>query len=169
MNELNFSFSDLYKKIKTIAETAPASQELSGNDELLVGEKELDECGEMPIGPMSSSKQQDNVTMNVSMNGSGAGGIRDLMSILKNIEQGAGDNSNKDVIVGMGEEQVDGDFQSATTEPSEQVFGIDAMTRTGDDLSSKGKEAPKMNGGGNPMQETLLRRLSAHYNEVKAR
>ena len=33
-------------------------------------------------------KQQDNVTMNVSMNGSGAGGIKDLMDILRAIEHG---------------------------------------------------------------------------------
>ena len=52
------------------------------------------ECG-MPIaigGAMGGSsmppKQQDNVTMNVSMNGSGAGGISDLMKILRNIENG---------------------------------------------------------------------------------
>jgi hypothetical protein len=52
------------------------------------------ECMPMP-GMMSMNaapKQQDNVTMNVSMNGSGAGGISDLMKILRNIE----DSENKD-------------------------------------------------------------------------
>ena len=48
-----------------------------------------EECGDMPVGMMGMSShqgQQDSVTMNISMNGSGAGGIRDLMSILRNIE-----------------------------------------------------------------------------------
>jgi len=53
------------------------------------------ECGPMP-GMMvhaEQPKQQDNVTMNVSMNGSGAGGISDLMKILRNIEA----SNNRDI------------------------------------------------------------------------
>jgi hypothetical protein len=127
---------------------------------------DVEECGGMPsMGPMSSMapKQQDNVTMNVSMNGSGAGGIRDLMSILKNIEQG-GSDSEKDMVVGL--------EQMANT-PDEQTAGINAVTPTGDDLHSKGGEAPKVNGGGNPMQrgvsEGLLDQLNNLYQEVKLR
>ena len=138
----------------------PKAVNLPGGDEVLTGE-----CGgmEMPSQP----KQQDNVTMNVSMNGSGAGGIKNLMNILRNIEQGASHDGG-DVVLGVGETQ-DGGFGDATTSPDPQVAGIAAMTRTGNDLASKGKEAPKMNGGGNPMQEALARKLSAHYNEVKSR
>jgi hypothetical protein len=124
------------------------------------------ECGGMPsMGPMSSMapKQQDNVTMNVSMNGSGAGGIRDLMSILKNIEQG-GSDAEKDMVVGL---------EQMANAPAEQTAGIDAVTPTGDDLHSKGSEAPKVNGGGNPMQrgvsEGLLDQLNNLYQEVKLR
>ena len=124
------------------------------------------ECGGMPsMGPMSSMapKQQDNVTMNVSMNGSGAGGIRDLMSILKNIEQG-GSDAEKDMVVGL---------EQMANAPDEQIAGIDAVTPTGDDLHSKGSEAPKVNGGGTPMQrgvsEGLLDQLNNLYQEVKLR
>jgi hypothetical protein len=64
------NFNELYRKIAEIDKKT--------TDDI------IEECG---IGPMSSPMpQQDNVSMNVSMNGSGAGGIRDLMSILKNIE-----------------------------------------------------------------------------------
>ena len=48
----------------------------------------VEECGDMMPMPMSAPKQSDSVTMNISMNGSGAGGIRDLMSILRDIEHG---------------------------------------------------------------------------------
>jgi hypothetical protein len=103
--------------------------------------------------------------MNVSINGSGAGGIKDLLDVLKNIEQGGGD---KDVIVGM-DEELTGGFEDATTAPDEEVADTSMMTRTGNDLASKGTEAPKVNGGGNPMQETLVRKLSELYAEVKSR
>lgn len=152
---------------------------------------DMEECGlpgmsSMPSGMSGMPKQQDNVTMNVSMNGSGAGGIRDLMGILKNIEQGSdeppratrvlvapgsmsSDNIGNDLFGDIGEEQNDGGFGSATTEPSPRTRGIDSVTQTGDDMHSKGIEKPKVNGGGNPMQESLVAKLSQHYNEVKSR
>ncbi len=40
-------------------------------------------------------------------------------------------------------------------EPDPKTTGYGSMTPTGDDLASKGKEAPKVNGGGNPMQKTM--------------
>ena len=61
------NFQDLMSKLRTIDEGTVA------------------ECGDM--GP-TAPKQPDNVTMNVTINGSGKGGIRDLMDILKDIESG---------------------------------------------------------------------------------
>ena len=53
-------------------------------------ETQVQECGEMPgmMGGMPSMTppQQDTVSMNVSMNAQGAGGIRDLMNVLKDIQ-----------------------------------------------------------------------------------
>lgn len=40
-------------------------------------------------------------------------------------------------------------------EPNPQGTDYSSMTPTGDDLASKGGEAPKVNGGGNPMQRTV--------------
>lgn len=55
-------------------------------------ETQVQECGEMPgmMGGMPSMTppQQDTVSMNVSMNAQGAGGIRDLMNVLKDIQDG---------------------------------------------------------------------------------
>jgi len=66
----------------------------------------------------------------------------------------------------LADENQDGGFGDATTEPDEKVSGIDAVTPTGDDLASKGKEAPKVNGGGNPM-ESIRKQLDARYKEIK--
>ena len=47
------------------------------------------ECGDMMAGHMPAPMpQQDTVSMNVSMNATGKGGIRDLMQVLQNIEDG---------------------------------------------------------------------------------
>lgn len=78
------NFNDLYKKISAI----DASQVLKED-----GHAQIEECGDMP-GMMNMphgmpgmpQPQQDTVSMNVSMNASGKGGIRDLMNVLRNIE-----------------------------------------------------------------------------------
>lgn len=172
------NFQDLLTKMKQIDETQ-ASECSTETDGPLFGEQGVEECGmpgmaNMPSGMMGTPKQQDNVTMNVSMNGSGAGGIRDLMSILKNIEQGEysapeHDHSEDDILVGIGEEQDDGGFQNATTEPDPETFSVDSASPMGNDLSSKGGERPKVNGGGNPIavSESLVSRLQAMYQDIK--
>jgi len=162
------NFEQLMKKMKAIDEGQMA-----------------DECGAMPIGISGPSEQQDNVTMNVSMNGSGAGGIRDLMAILKNIEDAEHDHGHADVLVGepsdeepimgaivqsMGHEHDMGEeYENSVDGGSEpQVYGVDAVTTTGNDLASTGgNEFPKVNGGGNPMQEALVSRLAQMYDEIK--
>lgn len=152
------NFQDLYRKIQAIDEGTS-----------------VEECGGMMSGPMSPPKQSDSVTMNVSMNGSGAGGIKDLMSILKNIEQSGGPSADDEKLFGepgsdMGKEPVMGD-DYANDASNTVTLDIDAVTPTGDDLHSKGTEAEKVNGGGNPMQpglgESLTTRLLDMYNEIK--
>lgn len=59
----------------------------------------INECGSPMMGGMGeidSPKQADSVTMNVSMNGSGAGGIRDLLNVLKDIQDGPSDDMSGD-------------------------------------------------------------------------
>ncbi len=167
------NFYDLLAKIKTIEESgqgvmAPPSEpelpecgdgpmepsKMPNDGELLTGE-----CGGM-MGAMSPPKQSDSVTMNVSMNGSGAGGIKDLIDILRNIESSDSKDSD-DVLVGIGADE------TFDNEPNPQVADVAAVTPTGDDLFSKGKEAPKVNGGGNPMRESLIAKLSEKYQAIK--
>jgi hypothetical protein len=182
------NFNDLYKKMAEldtpateVTQTQPA-EEVIAEDAVdpivqprrdlgldLFTESAVAECGEMPIMggmDMGAPKQQDNVSMNVSLNGSGAGGIKDLMSILKGIEDGG-----EDVAVAIDSGDM-GDLENAFDEeyansPEEQVAPVDAVLPTGDDLHGQGAEAPKVNGGGNPMQETLMTQLSRLYTEIK--
>jgi hypothetical protein len=165
------NFEQLMQKMKDIDEgqslpIAPTKDDQPG----------VEECGMMPMPPMQP-KQPDNVDMNVTMHGTGPGGIKDLMQILRNIENG--DNSNPhshDVDALFGGPEVGGEIDVVVDDGYEnspegasgpEVYGIDAVTPTGDDLASKGEERPKVNGGGNPMQEALVSRLSQLYQEIK--
>ena len=127
----------------------------------------VEECGSM----MSMApKQQDNVTMNVTAQG--AGGIRDLMNLLHSMEQAGNDEivigaPEGEIEIPVADENIDGGFGDATTQPEEDIFGVDDVVKTGDDMHSKGAERPKMNGGGNPMQEALVSQLAKLYNEIK--
>lgn len=184
------NFADLLAKMKTLDENIHDTDkqtpmeldtefESQGMAAPAPGEVPVEECGlsgmsNMPSGMMGTPKQQDNVTMNISMNGSGAGGIRDLMNVLKDIQDGGQEpvqhaHDDDEIVIGMEEEQVTGGFDSATTKPSPQTAGIDAVIATGDDLASKGREFPNVAGGGNPMQETLMTQLASLYQEVKLR
>lgn len=156
------NFENILSKLKTIEENGAMA---STADTMLTGE--LEECGDM--GP-PESRQSDSVTMNVSMNGSGKGGIRDLMDILNRIE--GGQQGSDDVVFGIGEQgnemQIADEFGN---EPTPQTAPVAAVTPTGDDLASKGAEAEKVNGGGNPMgvDESLVAKLANLYQEVKSR
>jgi hypothetical protein len=168
------NFQDIYNKIKALDETQDLPSSSVATDQELY-DTDVEECGmpgmtNMPSGMMGSPKQQDNVTMNVSMNGSGAGGIRDLMSILKDLEGGQS-RGDKDMIIGVGETGSDGGFGDATTSPNQRTAPISAVVPTGNDIHSKGAEAEKVNGGGNPfnVDESLVARLSTLYTEVKSR
>jgi hypothetical protein len=60
----------------------------------------------------------------------------------------------------------DGGFGNASTSPDEKYGDVSTVTPTGNDLASKGGEAPKKNGGGNPM-ESIRAMLDARYKEIK--
>ena len=197
------NFQDLLARMKQLdevngdpdmssQENPEASMEEGGNDpmdvssptdQMLVGEKSMEECGmpgmaNMPSGMMGmgAPKQPDSVTMNLSMNGSGAGGIRDLMDILRNLESGSGHSHDMPgaadaVLVGVGEEQHAGGFDKATTEPNTSISDISAVTRNGTDLNREKQQYSKAQDGDNAMavSESLVNRLANMYQEVKGR
>jgi len=69
----------------------------------------------------------------------------------------------------IGEVSDDGETwaNSAHGDSGHHTHGIDSVITTGDDMHSKGIERAKVNGGGNPMQEALVLRLSQLYQEIK--
>jgi len=156
------NFQDLLTKIRNIDEGTS-----------------VEECGmPMPLSGISIGgprpEQADSVTMNVSMNGSGAGGIRDLMGILKNIEDrdhsiSPADMHGDDEIIIGSTSKFDSQMQDLedgyANEPNPTTTGTNIID--GDDLASDGREAHKVNGGGNPMHESLVEKLSAMYNDIK--
>jgi len=155
------NFTDLYKKIVELEKPL----------------EECAECGEHPPAP-EQPKQQDSVNMNVTMSGQGANGIRDLLDILKNIEEVEPTHEPKhhgDIIIGEPggiDQSLDDSYGNSIEGGSDaNVYGIDAINFTGDDLHSKGAEAPKQAGGGNPwnVSEELVSQLKSLYQEVKDR
>jgi hypothetical protein len=201
------NFNELFQKMREL--DAPVAEELKGGQKKLdvdkdgdieaddlkdlrdkkVDEDLVDECG-MDMPSMGAPKQQDNVSMNISMNGSGPGGIRDLMDILRDIENGPGDDSMDDEmgviinkmagdkgdrevpLIGMDEAEAGG-FDQASTTPDPKIAPTSAAFPKGNDIHSKGgNEMPKAHGGGNPYTmaaENLIPRLSSLYQEVKSR
>ncbi len=146
---------------KATATTAPADTEQDW-------EESMEECGGMTSISSQPPKQSDSVTMNVSMNGSGAGGIRDLMNILKNID---GNGADSDVNKLFGNDKEVSFDEEAVNSPNEVTLDISAVTPAGDDLHSHaGNEVEKVNGGGNPysnVDESLVSKLQAMYEAVK--
>jgi hypothetical protein len=198
------NFNELFQKMREL--DAPVSEELKGGQKNLdvdkdgdieaddlkdlrakkVDEEVVDECGMMP-SPMGGMGQQDSISANISMNASGTGGIRDLMAILRNIENGGdahgGDEHDMAVAIGsmadepeplLGMDEAEaGGFDRATTAPNPETAPMAAAFPKGNDISSHGgNERPKVNGGGNPYSmtaESLIPRLSSLYQEVKSR
>jgi hypothetical protein len=140
-----------------------------------VKEDDVEECGMGPM-PSMNQEQQDTVTMNLSMNGSGSGGIRDLLDILKNIDGEDGGEEQLGKLMGkMDKEPIIGDADMPMDEyansPDEAYGTVGDVTPTGNDLHSKGAEAEKVNGGGNPfdVSEELVNRLASMYESIKSR
>ena len=178
------NFYELSEKLRAIEENATPGATGAGGiatvPNPIAREEAVEECGMemMPHG------QQDSVTMNISMNGSGSGGIKDLMDIIRNIETASQDD-NVDIVLGKEDMLANPDNQGGAGASDESIedesfgnsahgssgkhtYDIDAVTATGDDMHSKGDvKRLKVNGGENPLQEALVARLTAHYERIK--
>lgn len=146
-------------------------------------QQEMDECGmpgmsNMPSGMMGMrNSQPDSVSMNLSMNGSGSGGIRDLMDILRNLEKGDGDDHDHGMDIGVSapklmiakKEPILGDEYANT--PDVQMGQDNFPVDHGDDLHKpKGSYSDKPYRGDNPMAlESLVNRLDSLYTDIKNR
>lgn len=141
-------------------------------------EGDPDECGMMGgVSTSSIPKQQDSVSMNVSMNGAGAGGIRDLLNVLKDIQDGPAPDdsididtdidstssdmdsvsSGPDVLLKKNMDKmsrtIDDDFaNSVPGDTGPKIGDLDMVTHGGDDLHKEKGAYPKANGGDNAMK-----------------
>ena len=161
-----------------------------------VDEAFIDECGmDMPgsMMGMRTPPQQDSVSMNLSMNGAGANGIRDLMDILRNLDGDEGgemdlempgmdhghdgmDSEMPIVMKALGGDQGDSGHDEEERMPlgDEMYYGIDAVTQPqgGGDLNKPKQTFPKVAGGDNPMQpmaERIAEQLRGLYSDIKLR
>jgi hypothetical protein len=151
----------------------PAAEcgDMPTGDQLLVGDTEMEECGMdmMPPAP----KQSDSVTMNVSMNGSGKGGIRDLMDILRNIEDAAGGGDDaKDIMIGMadGADMLDIDAAESFANPMDpDTYEIDDVVNppSNDLASNHGDHRMRQTGLPRAHMESLVDKLALRYQEIK--
>jgi hypothetical protein len=149
-----------------------------------------DECGmpgmaNMPSGMMGMRNDQaDSVNMNVSINAAGSGGIKDLMNILKNIDDtGSPDGHNHSDMPApfgqMDEPEVtikqEPGFDSMMSketfanEPDEMYGSVANVTQGGGDLNRPKQAYPRVQPGDNAMAESLINKLSSLYEEIKSR
>lgn len=148
---------------------AELDQPIAENDS--VQEDTIDECGmDMPSSMPSKPEQQDSVTMNISMNGSGKGGIRDILDILRNLE-GEEDNEMPVVIKPMGNMGMGIEKEELANSPDEAYGSVSDVIPSGDDLhASKDSYSDKPYRGDNPMAvESIRTRLDTLYQEIKGR
>jgi hypothetical protein len=132
------NFQELYSKIRAIDENVAP----------------VEECGEMaPMASMMGGAhpvppQQDNISMNVSMNAQGTGGLRDLMAVLQAIEQGT-DGTDGGAVVVHGTDDAGGsdDFASAL----DSLVGGEEEVSLGDKMADENMDMvpndPDMNTG----------------------
>ena len=165
------------EKIATVVKSEldlNAVKKLSG-----LSESTVEECGMGP-GPMGAPMppRDEPVTMNVTMNARGGESIRDLLDILKG--KGTEDGGDalqgpKGVVIGTGgpgDIDIDEKYEN---EPEPEVMPVSDVIPTGDDMHSKGDEAEKVNGGGNPWaarefdESAFKQQLKNLYQEVKNR
>lgn len=189
------NFNELMTKLSEIEGSGTVPHDSTASP-LSHTDAEIEECGmpgmsSMPSGMMGMRdeppKQADSVTMNVSMNGSGAGGIRDLMSILKNIEQESND-AEMPIAISVDEpemghdhhdhevdqhdaERLFGDMgEELANEPDEMYGDMSSAIPDGDDMHKSKTMYRRAQPGDNPMaSESLKAQLKNLYTEVKNR
>ena len=156
------NFNQLFQRMREL--DAPVSEEVTA-----------EECGmpgmsNMPSSMMGMPKQQDSVNMNVSLNAAGSNGIKDLMAILKNIDDKDQEMEmpmSMPIAIGMHDAIEQEDYAN---EPDEVYGTVADVTQGGSDLNRPKQAYPRAQPGDNPMAvESLKNRLGSLYQEIKNR
>lgn len=137
---------------------------------------EVDECGGPMSMPMRSPmSQQDSVNMSLNINGSGSGGIRDILDLLKNFESPDHELSKMSTHK-IGEPprgkqaliDVDTDInkEELANSPQPVTLPVSSVTASGNDLhKAKDSYSDKPYRGDNPM--AIRSRLESLYSKIK--
>jgi hypothetical protein len=108
-----------------------------------IDEGSVVECGDMMAGHMPMQQpmpQQDTVSMNVSMNATGKGGIRDLMNVLQNIESAVNGGHSEPVIdIGPSDMELDAEPSSGI----DSMMGGEVEVEPNDEIVFGGDEEPE--------------------------
>jgi hypothetical protein len=93
--------------------------------------------------------------------------MQDLLALMTQLQKGPVGHHGDEPLMGDEEEEYAAEEfgNELPGDAGSQVKPVAAVTATGNDMFSKGKEAPKVNGGGNPMES----QLAELYAQVKAR
>jgi len=168
-------------------QNTPKGQEIKingkGTGDIKREDSLANECGP-DMASSSSPAQQDNVSMNVNMSGSGAGGIRDLIDILKNIEGEHGGEDDLGKMIGN-MDHTDHDHEEPGMDMAKKtlVIGDDQpvdeyanepqetnmpLPMAGDDLHRPHGAYPATQPGDNPMAVARIREtLEKLYSSMK--
>lgn len=139
----------------------------------------IEECGgDMPAAIIQGGPPpEESLNMNLTINSKGADGIRELIDVLKGI---GGDSNSEPVhtvhhdddekLFGNDDEEIvigDSFGNSKQGDAGSHVYNVDTLINQGD---KKEREAPRVNGGGNPqVHESLVDHLASLYEDVKER
>lgn len=160
------NLQDLMAKLAAIEESTSQGSDLekTHEDEVYESDPQDDPLTTDPVDPDDGTEgieecggDMDGGDKQVSMS------MQDLVALIHGIQKGSIGGDDQDLFGGDGDE-VGEEYGNAAPGASDQfTAGIDAVTATGNDMHSKGGEAPKVNGGGNPLQA----RLAELYAQIK--
>lgn len=176
--ELDADAEDRAEKAARLKQAMAAVAHTWGRKSKTEGTEEVAECGMMP-DMQQSQGQEDTVSMSINMNGTGTGGIRDILNVLRNIE-GSNDSITEPKIEPAVKKEPGMDFMTLgdtgdvekegfANSPDEVYHDISASTPNGNDLN-RAKQSFKHNplGGDNKMAESIAERLAQRYEEIKS-
>ena len=148
MNSLHDLMATLQKIEESGDQNAMVQPQGQGGGGAGAADESVEECGDMP---MAAAEGEGKVELSMS----------DLLKLMTHISKGQDPN------VGQGDQPLMGDDvgEEYQNEPEPEVAPVDAVLPTGNDMHSKGAEAEKVNGGGNPLQA----QLAELYSQIKER
>lgn len=141
-----------------------------------IEEEKVAECPMDPIAIQPAQSQPSSSTMSINMNGTGKDGIKDLLNILRDIEDGPESSpasamphaAHGDTTLIVGDEEVQTEAHPFANSPEEKYSSIKDIMKSGNDLhKAKDSYSDKPYRGDNPM--AIKETLKSLYQFVKSK